>query len=142
MSPSPSLGYELYTRGDYAALPANDTDLEVNYSTQDYIDVDAKDDVRVAQTATGEYAIHQFKDFIGEAGTVSLEWEGQSDLAATSSTIFLQIYNHDTPGWETVSSNNTASANTDFSLTGTIPDTTNYRDAQNIISCRVYQLSV
>lgn len=100
--------------------------------------MDAKDDVRVGQTATDEFAIHQFKDYVGTAVSVNLEWEGQSDLAPTSSTIYLQIYNYDTPEWETVDSDNTTAADTDFSLSGNIADLTNYKD-NNTITCRVYQ---
>jgi hypothetical protein len=140
VSPSPSPGYEGYTRGDYSALPSDDTDLETNYSSQDYIDVDAKDTVRVTQQATDEYAIHQFKDFIsGNSVTVSCNL--QSDIACSQSTIYLQIYNRDLSTWETMDSDSTTSANTDLDLEGTKTDLTDYKDAQGLISCRVYQLA-
>lgn len=41
--------------------------------------------------------------------------------------------------WEDVTENNVANANTDFTLTGVVANLTNYKDANNIISCRVYQ---
>lgn len=140
-SPSPSPGWEDYTRGDENVLPADDTSLETNYSVQDYTDVDTKNDVRVAQSATDEYAVHQFKDYV-VASAATLEWEGQSDLAPSSSTVVLQIYNRDTPGWENVDTDSTTAADTDFILTGNIADLTNYKDGSNVISCRVYQEAV
>lgn len=116
--------------------------MEINYTAGDVTDVATKDDVRVAQDGTGEYAIHQYKNFIGALGSVNLEWEGQSNTNASDSTIFLQIYNRNTPAWETVDSDNTTAKDTDFSLTATIADTTNYVDGSNVISCRIYQLGV
>jgi len=140
-SASPSVGYEGYTRGDEADLPANDTDLETPYTPQDYLDVDTNDGVRVEQTATQQYMIHQFKDFVGDANACTLEWEGQTSLAPTSSTVYLQIYNQLTTTWDEVDTDGASSADTDFTLTGIVADTTNYKDTQKIISCRVYQLS-
>jgi len=122
-------------------LPSDDADLETVYSGQDVTDVAMKDDTRVDQSATGEYAIHQFKDYVGGAGAVDLEWEGQSNVAPSSSTVYLQIYNYDTPAWENVDSDNTTGADTDFPLNGNIPDLTNYKDG-NLITCRVYQQAV
>ena len=132
---------EQYTRGDEVALPTDDTDLETAYSAQDYLDVDAKDDVRVAQTATSQYAIHQFKDYVGAANTCILEWEGQSSLAPSSSVVTLQIYNRNTTSWETVDSDNSSAADTDFILTSSIADLTDYKDGSGVISCRVWQLN-
>jgi hypothetical protein len=138
VSPSPSPGWENYTRGNYAALPGDDADLETNYSVQDYLDVDTKNDIRVAQLADGEFAIHQFKDYVGAETSCTLEWEGQSDLAPSSSVVVLQIYNQNSTTWENVDTDNATDANTDFVLTGNKADLTDYKDG-NIISCRVYQ---
>ena len=123
-------------------MPADDTDLENAYSDQDYIDVNTKNDVWVEQTASSEYAMHQFKDYVGGSPSANLEWEGQSDLAPSSSTVYLQIYNRDTPGWETIDSDDSTAANTDFSLIANIADLTNYKDGSNVISCRVFQEAI
>lgn len=141
-SPSPSAGYTGYTRGNYAALPTNDTDLETTYTAQDVTDVATSDNVRVNQAAQGEFAVHQFKNFVGAKTQVILTCETQTDFSPASSTVYLQIYNRITPGWETVASNNTSAANTDFTLTANMADLTNYKDGSNVISCRVYQQSV
>jgi len=139
ISPSSSEGDTVYTRGDEAVLPANDADLETNYSEQDIIDVATKNNVRVGQTATDDFAIHQYKDFVGANSSCTLEWEGQSSLAPSSSIIKLQIYNQDSPGWEDVDSDNTTNADTDFTLSGNVPDLTDYKDTSGVVSCRVYQ---
>jgi len=123
-------------------LPADDTDLGTAYTEQDLIDVSTKNDVRVSQTATDEYAIHQFKDFVEDSNAVSLEWEGQTDCAPVFSTVYLQVYNRNTLTWDTVDSDNSSPVDTDFVLSGNIPDLTNYVDANKVISCRVYQYSV
>jgi hypothetical protein len=130
----------MYTRGDEITLPSDDTNLETNYSAQDYLYVNLKDDDRVEQEATEQYAIHQFKDFVGTNPSTALEWEGQSGLAPSISPVYLQIYNQDSNLWETVDSNNTEAADTDFILEADILDLTDYRDGSNVISCRVYQL--
>jgi hypothetical protein len=123
-------------------LPADDTNLETAYSAQDYLDVATNNEVRVAQTATDEYALHQFKDYVGAYTSTTLEWEGKSDLAPSDSIVKLQIYDQVGHSWTDVDSDNTTGANTDFVLTGGIADLTNYKDADKIISCRVYQQAI
>jgi len=142
LSPSPSPGWQNYTKGDYAELPANDNDLENLYTAGDVLNVDTKNDIYAEQTATSQYAIHQFKDYAGANTSCNLEWEGQTNCSPSLSTVFLQIYNRVSESWETVDSDNTSPANTDFSLTANVADLTNYKDASNVISCRVYQLDV
>ena len=142
VSPSPSPDWENYTSGDYAGLPADDADLENAYSVQDYLDVDTNNEVRVDQTATDEYAIHQFKDYIGTAGSADLEWEGQSDLAPSDSIVKLQVYDHQGGSWEDVDEDAETVADTDFVLEGNIAETTNYVDGSGVISCRIYQLAI
>jgi len=122
-------------------LPTGILDLETDYTDQDYLDVDTKNDVRVGQTATDEYAIHQFKDYVA-GSACDLEWEGQTNCPPSLSTVYLQIFNHNTPAWETVDSDSTTAEDTDFTLSGNIPDLTNYKSVNNVINCRVYQKDV
>jgi len=152
---SPSVGYKLYTRGDEANLPINDNDLTA-YSAQEVINVADSDDVWVTQTATGEYAIHQYKEFAPLTGQNEcyVQWEGQSN--AFTSPVFLQIYNQTTSTWETLrqmpidydavrdydsefSYYDAPPVDTDFRITANVPDLTNYRSTQNIVSFRIYQ---
>lgn len=142
ISPSPSVGFEDYTRGNYVALPTDDSDLEVNYSAQDYIDVSANDGVRVEQAGSSEFMIHQYRNFVGDAVSCQVYWDGQTDLSPNVSTVYLQIYNYNTTSWENVDSDNTTAMNTDFILVADIADLTNYKDASNVITCRVYQEAV
>jgi len=76
------------------------------------------------------------------ADSCTLEWEGQTNLAPSLSTVYLQIFNRYTPAWQTVDTDNTSSADTDFVLTANIADLTNYKDANNVIVCRVFQLDI
>lgn len=140
ISSSPSPGYADYTRGDYAALPGDDTDLSTAYSSTDYDDVETDNSVRVAQDATpSDYAIHQFKDYVGTATGVTVTWNGQTNEDCSFATVTLQIYNHDTTTWDTIDSDNSTAADTDFDLSATVADLTDYKDGSSVISCRVYQ---
>jgi hypothetical protein len=143
VSPSPSPGWQGYTRGDYAALPTNDNDLETAFSASDLDDVSSNNAVRVSQSATGEYAIFQFKDYVGSTTSISIVWDGQSTVAPTSSKVVLQIYDQEGGTWETLDEESAAGADTDFQLTANVSsDMDHYVNAQGIISCRVYQLSI
>jgi hypothetical protein len=138
-SATPSVGWENYSRGEYASLPSGIADLSTPYIAQDYVDVNTKDGTRVnVSAADGKYAIHQFSDYIGSESAVNLRWEGQSSQAPSISQVNLQVYNVDSSTWETVASNNTAAADTDFVLAYKVADTTNYV-SDGVIVCRVYQ---
>jgi hypothetical protein len=117
-------------------------DLETAYSDQNYLDVATKDDVRVGQTATGQYAIHQFKDYVGGLSSTVIHCELQTNCPPSLSTVYLQIFNRNTPAWQTVDTDNSSSEDTDFILTANIPDLTDYKDASGVIVCRVYQLAI
>jgi len=95
--------------------------------------------VRVGQTGSNQFMIHEYKDFVGDNTQCTLICNLQTTLVPTESTVYLQIYNRNTTSWDNVDSNNSASADTDFTLTGVVADLTNYKDDQSIISCRVYQ---
>ncbi len=123
-------------------MPTNDADLEVSYTAQDLTDVSTKNDVRVGQTATAEYAVHLFKDFMSVENKCMIECELQTNVAPSSSTVYLQIYNRNSSEWETIASDNTSAADTDFGLGASVADLTNYKDGNSVISCRVYQLDI
>jgi len=96
----------------------------------------------VAQLATGQYAIHLYKDYIGSSNNINLEWEGQTNLDPSLSTVTLQIYNRTTTTWETKDTDNTSAVDTDFILTADLTDLADYKDINTVIACRVYQLSI
>lgn len=124
-------------------MPADDTNLENSFSEADYATVAADDGDRLSQTATGEHAIFQFKNKNTAQEAFKVTWNGQSDLAPSVSTVYLQIYNRTTTAWETLASNNSAAADTDFTMTGIkTASLDDYYDANEWVSCRVYQEAV
>ena len=126
-----------------AALPADDADLENAFTPDDYDDVALDDGTRVAQTATDEYSAFLFKDKHTEDAAINVTWNGQSDLAPSVSTVYLQIYNRITPTWETLDSDDTTAADTDFDLEGqVVANLDQYFDGDFWISCRVYQEAI
>jgi hypothetical protein len=139
-SASPSPGYQGYTRGDTVSLPINDTDLETQYSEADKTDVGLKNDSYIDQAAQNQYAIHQYKDWIGAWTSVDLEWEGHSSTAPSTAVVILEIYNKTSGLWEEIDRDNTTGAETDFTLSGNIANTTNYKDTGGFITCRIYQI--
>ena len=143
MSPSPSPGWENYSRTASVGLPVNDNDLPTPYSTSDYTDVSTSNNVRVAQSASlGDIAMHQYKDFASVATTCTIDWEGQTDEDPALNAVYLQIYNHNTTTWDTLASNSVASPNVDFTISVSVSDLTNYKDGSNVISCRIWQQSL
>jgi len=131
-----------YSSGDITPLPTGVDDLEHVYDGTDITAVGSNDNsTYVEQTASGEYAVHMFKDTV-TGSSVDLTWSGKSDLAPSESTVILQIYNVNSALWEDApgptSLNNTAAAGADFDLTSTISDTTNYLSG-GVMTCRVYQ---
>ncbi len=130
-----------YTRGNYASLPLTDAQLSTEYSATEVTNASTSDTIRVGQSGGAtQYIIHQFKNYASYYNSATVTWVGQSSLAPTSSTVYLQIYNQSSTTWETIDSDNVANVNTDFTLTTTVTPLTNYKDSDNYISCRVYQL--
>jgi len=139
----PSREYIDYSRGNYAVLPTNnDNDLETSYSAQDIIDISNNDTTRVPQIGLQEYMIHEYKDYVGTANSCDVSCDLQTDLDPSLSTVYLQIFNRSTNEWNTIDSYNSSTVSTDFTLSGTVSDLTNYKDESTLISCRIYQLAI
>lgn len=141
-SASPSAGFAMFTRDDQSSLPSNDNDLTTQYTEQEEEDVSVRDDTRVGQAGTLQYMIHQFKKFVGSQTYALIEAEVQSTLDPRYSTVYLQIYNRNSSTWETIDSNSTSDSDVDFELSAVVSDLTNYKDASNVVSCRIYQLAI
>ena len=133
---------DIFTRGNYASLPADDADLETVYSSSDITDVGIHNSSFVNQTGTTQFMIHQYKKDAGSNTRCTVTSILQTDLLPSSSTVYLQIYNRDSTSWETIDSDNTSAINTDITLTYYISDLTNYKDGSNIIAIRLYQQSL
>ena len=128
--------------GDENVLPANnDNDLENLFTHQNYLDVADDDATRVEQCATDEFTIFLFKDKNdNNTDDIAVTWNGQSDLAPSSSTVYLQVFNRTTTTWENEDSESVEGANTDFDLEGEITaNHGDYYDASNWVAWRVYQ---
>jgi len=94
--------------------------------------------VRVGQAGNIGYVLHQFKDYVSLAGA-AFTCELQSNYAPLYSPVVLQIYKQSTTTWETIDTDNTSAADTDFILNATVADLTNYKDGSSVVACRVYQ---
>lgn len=137
-------GYPIYSKQDIAALPGTDSDLSSIFASGDYTSVTSVDGNFVVQSSVDQYALFLFKNQSNSAGyMVNITWTGQSDRAPSASPVYLQIYNRNSSSWETLASNNSAAANTNFTLTGSkTTNLSNYYDAGKVIACRVYQQAV
>ena len=135
---------KVYSKGDYASLPTDDSNLETEFSCPEYPVVYADDDQYVRQAATDEFAVKQFKNkFDVDSMAIVVEWKGKMGLTTSGSTAYLQIYNYDSPGWETLDTDTTTVSGTEFILSGTqSEDVTNYYDGSNWVTCRIYQEAV
>ena len=141
-SVSPSVGGGIFSKGDLASLPTNDNELESAYTDDEETKVSTRNGVMVGQTGILQYMIHQFKSNIDSETFAQIEWEGQSSLSPSLSTVYLQIYNQTTALWETIDTNTNAPVDVNFELSAKITDVTDYKDGNNSISCRVYQLAL
>lgn len=131
---------EIYSRGDILDLPSGVADLETVFGSGSYAAVESDDANRVAQSATGEFTAFTFKDKLIGQENIRVTWNGKTDLAPSSQTIFLQIYNRTTRFWETVDSDSTSAVNADFTLTYDLTaNLDDYFDSGNWIAARVYQ---
>lgn len=132
-----------YSKDSVASLPTNTNILTYNLDDKGYSDVAAVDATRDQIASTAAYPVYLFKQKnTNNTDSIEITWTGQSSVAASSATIYMQMYNFTTATWQTVVTNNTATANTDFTLTYTqYTNLSQYYDATNWVYVRVYQTS-
>lgn len=130
-----------YSKGDYTALPSNDDELTTLFDQDAYDDVATSDNVRSDQLAIGKVAIFQFKEqHSNNTDAIVGHAELQTTIAPSEIPVLLQIFNRTSGLWETLDTDNTSSADTDFELQGTQSvDLTDYYDANNWVAFRIYQ---
>jgi len=136
---------DVYSREVDDTLQANDLNLDVIYTEAERTDVATDDGTYVdIQGTTDQYALHQFKEInANDTDALVIHWNGKTTVAGSLSTIYLQIYNRNTTTWETLDSNNSVAVLTDFDLDAMVTSNlSDYYDADNLISVRVYQLQV
>lgn len=124
-----------------ASLPSdNDDDLATIYTSQEATDIETADDAYASLSGVG-YLIHQFK-FVNVNNTdpFRAECELQTKKAPSAATVYLQVFNRTDELWETIDSDSSSAASTDFELSGTISASlSEYYDGNNTVSFRVYQ---
>ena len=129
-----------FTRGTYSSLPGDDTDLITPYTGPDYTDVSSENAVRVGQSGSEGYAIHEFK-VSATTGSAIVTWNGQTSIACSVSAVFLQVYNQITHLWETLDYDDTNAADSDFELKENIANVGDYVSG-GYMACRVYQYAL
>lgn len=135
-----------YTKEALTSIPATVTDLSTEFLPVEYDYVASIDSRYTTITATNKYGVFLFKD-ISNTPTghppINIKWVGKSNISCVVSTTYLQIYNITSATWETLASNNTTVANTQFTLTAAINNNlVNYYDTNKIATCRVYQQAI
>ena len=135
--------FPLYTKEAKASLPTIADDLATIYTDAEYTAAATDDGSYVDEVGDG-YVLHEFKNKnTNNTDQISVSWNGKSTLSCATSTTFLQIFDYNSSAWETLSSNTTTAAGTDFTLTGvkTISLSNYYGGATGFYwtNCRIYQ---
>ena len=129
-----------YSSQNPTVLPTNNNELSYIFQENDFTTVALNDSNRITQTGTNGYNEFQFKDKFSPDEIISVTWIGQTSWPPASNSVILQIWNVNSSSWETLSSNSSASVNTDFTLNGTQSlNMINYFDTNGWVTCRVYQ---
>lgn len=132
-----------YTRENRSTLDGNDIGLSTVFTTADFKKVSSDDDSFLELTGSQRYSKYLFKKTNERANSsqpFTITWKGKSTVAPSSSTVYLQVYNRNSGAWETVDSDSSTGADTEFPLEGTIStNTAYYYDSSYTVSVRVYQ---
>ncbi len=134
---------EDFTKEAVTSLGATDADLATDFFPVEYDYLESIDNRTAEVTATNKYGVFLLKtrSSVGQP-PISIKWVGKTNIPGSTSTIYLQIYNRNSTTWETLTSNATVAANTQFTMTASIgTNLSNYYDGDNIIACRIYQLA-
>lgn len=134
-----------YSKGLYPSLPASSADLTYYFDPEGYADAAADDNSdRDALTSAANYPVVNFvTKNATNSQAITATWNGQSSAAATSAAVYLQVFRFgSTNAWQTVASNATSAASSDFTLSGNINSAlAEYYDASNWTYWRVYQVA-
>lgn len=144
ISVSPSLGPpgNIYTREAKVALPTTHDHLSTEYTTAEEYEVyDVDGETVCLSGAASRYLIHQFQKLNDNVTDyIKIKVDVTSTLAASSKTIYLQLWNHRTEEWITIDSNSSKGANEAVALYALITTTPQiYYDFGNHVTARIYQ---
>lgn len=133
----------IYSRGTYTTLPTDNSVLATTYTSGEVTTVQTPGNATdITLNSTNAFGVHEFATFTGNTtDPISLTWIGKTSLAATpTKPVRLQIYNNNSSAWETLSSNTSVAANTQFTLTGSqATNVSYYFDSRGFGWVRVYQ---
>ena len=134
------VGDSVYSYEDCATLPPDASDL-ANYMDVTEIASVIADDASRFSFGTLAYNVQQIrKKKANSTDGIAISWNGQSNIAPSSSAMYLQIYNFTTSLWETVDSYSLTTVDSDFNLTATIASSVaDYYNVSNEVVCRVYK---
>jgi len=106
---------------EYAQLGQDDGDYYIQYGS--------------------EYIITEFSyTHLNNTDAIQIVWNGRSTLSTKISPVFLQIYNNNTLGWDTLIRETRFNADVDFNMSYTQTSSlSNYYDSSRKIVVRVYQ---
>lgn len=132
-------GTSTYSRGNYVSLPTNANDLSTPFTSSDYSNVATDNGIYVAQTGANNLIFEYKYENANSTDPVTITWNGKTTVATSTRTAYLQIWNYNTSAWETLASNSTTSANTDFTLSAIQNTSMSNYYSGGIITARVYQ---
>jgi len=106
---------------ELSAAPTNSNDLTYYLDATGYAAVISDDGVYDTATSTGagNVPVSLFKirnPWANTTVTTTITWEGQSSVAPSTNNVFIDIWNNTSGAWLNLVSNNSAGANTDFTL--------------------------
>lgn len=137
---SSNLVDEVWTYEDATTLPTTDNLLANSYNDTDRSAIATNDDVFKDLTGSGFLIEQGWVYHTNNVDEINLSWSGKTTLAPSASTVYLQIYNHNSSSWTTLDFDSATAADTEFTLSGSQTDNlSQYYDTDNRVAVRVYQ---
>lgn len=131
-----------HSKGYSSSLPEDESDRPYYLDKPDYDNVSADDSSYSSITSSGYYPVHMFvTEHTNNTQAITGSWNGRSSVEPSTNPVYLQVFQFgSTNAWVTVDSNASASADTDFTLSGNINyHLSEYYDASNQTHWRIYQ---
>ena len=135
---------ERFSKDGVASLSSGTDDLTYFLDPKGYSDLGTDDASRDGINSTANIPVFNFiVKHTNDTDAMSISWNGQSSMAASTSAISLQIYKYGSPNeWITIASSTAATINTDLNLNANLnASLSSYYDGSNWTSFRVYQES-
>lgn len=129
-----------FTKESNATLPTTANPAGTSFSRAEVVNA-TSDNAVYADVTGAQYLLNVYERWhTNSTDQISATWNGKSTIAASVNPVYLQIWNNTASSWETLASNNTSAADTEFTLTGSkTTNLSNYYQAGNKVVFRVYQ---